>query len=408
MYRLLQQKNRALREGAVQFVRDLIETPSPTLSEGRVAALVENKAQELGYDRVLRDDAGNVVAILHGRDAGPNVLLNAHMDTVEAERGQWQHPPLRAREHNGSLYGLGASDCKSGISAALFAGHLLKRALLPLKGNLVVAATVAEGNGRSVGIHAMLDETLPGLRIEPDYVLLAEPTELGLYYGHDGWVEFEVPVEGASLSEVRETASQIHGHLQSEARWAAGTGGVEEMRLGGIDFQSQGRQGRARIRMDRRLAASDRLNRCVRGLKRDVGAAGQSAGSVAIEVDVCEEQQTLYTGRTLKVKNVTNAWTTDPFSPVVEKSRQALAAAGSEARPGKWELNRLRMGTAGSVLTREYGVPTVGYGPGSEQAAHARDEWVEIERIPGAVYGLSVIVHKLIGMPVFGWSDIEM
>ncbi len=66
------------------------------------------------------------------------------------------------------------------------------------------------------------------------------------------------------------------------------------------------------------------------------------------------------------------------------------------------------MGTAGSVLTRDFKVPTMGYGPGHEELAHADNESVEIGKIHEAVYGTASIVHSLIGVPVCGWTSDEI
>jgi acetylornithine deacetylase/succinyl-diaminopimelate desuccinylase-like protein len=108
------------------------------------------------------------------------------------------------------------------------------------------------------------------------------------------------------------------------------------------------------------------------------------------------------------VRRVVHAWTTDPFHPLMERARQSLSAAACMARPGKWALDRIGMGTAGSVLTREFHVPTIGYGPGTELMAHAVDESVNIEKVSEAVYGTAAIVHGLIGIPVFGWTADEI
>ena len=117
----------------------------------------------LGYDRVLVDDAGNIVGILFGREQGQTLLLNSHMDTVAAgNEEQWTVPPHAGLLHDGRLYGRGASDCKGGLAAQIYAGCLLKRSLLPMRGNVVVAATVAEENGRSVGVRNLIRSTLPG------------------------------------------------------------------------------------------------------------------------------------------------------------------------------------------------------------------------------------------------------
>jgi acetylornithine deacetylase/succinyl-diaminopimelate desuccinylase-like protein len=66
------------------------------------------------------------------------------------------------------------------------------------------------------------------------------------------------------------------------------------------------------------------------------------------------------------------------------------------------------MGTAGSVLTNEFKIPTIGYGPGCEDQAHARDESVEVEKIRMAAYGTASIAHGLVGIPVCGWTSDEI
>jgi acetylornithine deacetylase/succinyl-diaminopimelate desuccinylase-like protein len=136
--------------------------------------------------------------------------------------------------------------------------------------------------------------------------------------------------------------------------------------------------------------------------------AAQATGTVAVAVAVRQENQRLYTGQTTLVRRVVHAWMTDPFHVLMERARQALSAADCLARPGKWALDRIGMGTAGSVLTRDFQVPTIGYGPGTELMAHALNESVDIGKISEAAYGTAAIVHSLIGIPVFGWTTDEI
>ena len=113
-------------------------------------------------------------------------------------------------------------------------------------------------------------------------------------------------------------------------------------------------------------------------------------------------------GTTTLVRHVTHAWSTDPFDPLMERARGALAAAGCQVRPDKWQLGRLGMGTAGSLLVNDYGVPTVGYGPGHEDQAHAVNEYVELDRLHEAVDGTAAIAHALVGYPVYGWTSDDI
>ena len=104
----------------------------------------------LGYDRVLTDEYGNVVGLLLGRKGQSTVLLSTHMDTAEpGDAAHWQDSPYVGAVRDDVLHGLGASDCKAGLAAQIYAGALLRRALLPLQGNIVVAATVSEEQGEA-------------------------------------------------------------------------------------------------------------------------------------------------------------------------------------------------------------------------------------------------------------------
>ena len=131
--------------------------------------------------------------------------------------------------------------------------------------------------------------------------------------------------------------------------------------------------------------------------------AASAAGAVDVEVSVRERDEILPSGLVVKAKRITQAWTTDPFSPLLSRARQALSAAECEVRPGRWKLARLGMGTAGSLLVNEHGIATIGYGPGHEEQAHREGESVAIAKLVTCCYGTAAIAHSLVGVPVFGW-----
>jgi acetylornithine deacetylase/succinyl-diaminopimelate desuccinylase-like protein len=409
MYRTLRDTNQGLREDVVRFAEELIRTPSLSLGEGRVAELVEAKMKELGYDKVFSDDAGNIVGVLFGRQSSPTVLLNSHMDTVApGQDDPWESNPFSGHVGDNRLFGLGASDCKGGLAAQVYAGALLKRSLLPLRGNLVVAATAAEENGRSVGVRTLLKNTLSELGIKPTYAILGEPTSLGLYYGHDGWLEVDINVQGANPFHVDDAARAIFSDFESDSQFKSVVDQPENVNLQQLRFEEGRGYRRATVGMARRLRPSENPAEVLGQIKHNASLVAQSAGAVAVDVLVRQENQRLYTGQNTVVRHITHAWSTDPFHPLMERARQALSAAGCEVRPGKWELDRLGMGTAGSVMVNEFQLPTIGYGPGDETRAHKSNEYVEIDRMCECVYGTASIVHSLIGVPVFGWTTDEI
>ncbi len=404
MYNLLKSKNDGLKDDLIAFTQKLIRTPSPSLGESEAATLVEQELKRIPCDKVFRDDVGNVIGLMLGREAEPTVLLNCHMDTVPVSHETlWKESPTSGSISEGRIYGLGAADCKGGLAAHVYTAALLKRSLLPLRGNLVIAATVAEENGCSIGVRHLMEKTLPAINLKPTYAILGEPTGLGLYYGHDGWVEMDINVEGNNPFLVDDAANAIFNEYSSRNTDEPGTLSLQRPR-----FRNDAGRRQATIQMNRRLRPAENVGSILTQTKHEANMVAQANGTVAVAVAVRQENQKLYTGQTTLVRRVVQAWMTDPFHVLMERARQALSAADCMARPGKWALDRIGMGTAGSVLTGEFHVPTIGYGPGSELMAHAVDESVSVEKVSEAVYGTAAMVHGLIGIPVFGWTADEI
>jgi acetylornithine deacetylase/succinyl-diaminopimelate desuccinylase-like protein len=409
MYRILSDRNAGLKDDALALARELVMTPSPSLEEGGAADLVEAAMRGRGYDKVFRDECGNVVGVVFGREAEPTVLLNSHMDTVAAEPGKaWAGSPLSGRIQGGRLYGLGAGDCKAGLAAQVFTAMLLRRALLPLRGNLVVAATVAEEMGGSAGVRGLMQHTLPDIGLRPSFAILGEPTGLGLYYGHDGWAELEIRVSSANPFQVRDAADAIVADFASDPAARRPSGGIEGLRVGRPLFDESDGLRRAVIRLGRRLNPAEDVDEVLEQVCRAASQAVGGTGVVAVDVAVRQESRQLYTGCATVVRRIVHAWATDPFHPFLTRARQSLAAAGCDARPGRWRLGRLGMGTAGGVLTGEFGVPAIGYGPGDEAVVHAAGESVEVAKLAEAIYGTAAMVHGLVGVPVFGWTSDDI
>ncbi len=409
MYKLLKEHANYLGKEAARFTSELVRTPSQSLCEIDVAKIVERRMNELGYDKVIVDDFGNVFGIIYGVESGPTVLLNSHMDTVDAdtENSNWDMPPYSGEVEGDRLYGLGSSDCKSGIAVQVYAGYLLKRALLPLRGNLIVAATVSEENGLSLGVQHLLTRTLADMKIKVDYAILGEPTDLGLFYGHDGWAEFKIGLDSPNPNFLHDAAQTVFRNLLSATQAKGLPGFIELMNVREPRFDHE--KGDAYITFNRRLFSDDDTETLTERIKQFSLRDLRERNDLNLDIQIREEAQRLSNGQTVQVRYLSDAWETNPFSPIMDRSRQALASAGCKNQPGKWRLPRLGMGTAGSVLTKRFGIPTIGYGPGREDEAHAPNEYVALGRITEGVLGTAAIVHSLAGIPVFGWtSDLEI
>ena len=409
MYDILKKKNEGLKDQVLEFTQEIVRIPSPSLQEAFLAESVRKQMELLGYERVVRDDFGNVIGVMFGREDGPTMLLCSHMDAVPpGNEDQWDRSPFSGEIEDGKLHGRGASDCKGGLAAQVFAGALLKRSLLPLKGNLVVAATVGEEIGGSVGVRRLVEDTLPELEISPTYAILGEPTDLGLYYGHDGWLELETEIAGLDKSQVTGVARAVFDEYRSSACSDGKSHSREEMAALEPVCKDRNTCYVATIVVDRRLKDPNEVDVMVARMNRQAATLSELAKYLSVKVAVRQETEKMYTGTKATVRRIVPPWETDPFSPLVDRSREALAAAGCRVCPGKWRLAKLGMATAGGLLTRDYDIPTLGYGPGNESVIHAPNEYVETDKVCQAVYGTAAIVHSMIGIPVYGWTSDEI
>jgi acetylornithine deacetylase/succinyl-diaminopimelate desuccinylase-like protein len=415
MYDLLKEHADYLADKAVKFTSELVSTPSPSYFEKNVAELVEKKMKELGYDKVIVDNAGNVFGIIFGIDSEPTLLLNSHMDTVMPDESNqlsrqvgslWEIPPYSGAIENGRLYGVGSADCKSGLAMQIYAGHLLKRSLLPLRGNLIVAATVSEENGLSIGVKHLISNTLAGMKMKVDYIVLGEPTNLGLFYGHDGWAEFRIGLDSPNPNFLHEAADTVFQNLYFQSQVKEIPDGIEMLNVNRPKYDDT--HNAASIFMNRRLFANDNTEELLQRVKKDSFQNVKNESGLNIDIKIREEIQQLSNGKAMQVRYISSAWETDPFSQLMDRARQALVSAGVKSQPGKWRLPQLGMGTAGSVLTKKFNIPTIGYGPGKEENVHIPNEFVEIDNIRKGILGTASIIHNLIGVPVFGWpTDLD-
>lgn len=142
---------------AVQFLQDLIrfDTTNPPGNELPAAQFIADILSREGLDPQVFEPApgrGNVVARLRGDGSAGGLLLMSHLDVVPAEPQEWSHPPFAAQVADGYIWGRGAVDTKQLTAMQLAVLLMLKREGVPLKRDIVFAATADEEMG---GLHGM-------------------------------------------------------------------------------------------------------------------------------------------------------------------------------------------------------------------------------------------------------------
>ena len=231
----------AHRALAIDGLRSLVQTPSVTGDEGALQRQLAVLLQDFGIDVTLReiDDAAleslpgylpsehaftgrpNVVATLPGRGGGKALLLIGHADVVPAGAG-WRHDPWGGAVEDDRVYGRGAADAKGGIWAAALAAAALRATAAPLAGDLIIASAAEEettGNGALA-----LCQT-----VQADGIVVLEPTDGAVCYGHQGVFGLHVDVPGIAAHGARRStenavvrAAEVVLALERlHERWAA-------------------------------------------------------------------------------------------------------------------------------------------------------------------------------------------
>ncbi|MGZ4589745.1 MAG: ArgE/DapE family deacylase, partial [Actinomycetes bacterium] len=150
---------------------------------------------------VDRTEAWGLVGRLPGRGGGRSLLLNGHVDVVPiGDPRAWTRPDAFSGHVDGdTLYGRGACDMKGGLVAALTAVQAVRRAGVPLRGDLLMACVPGEEDG-GLGTYAMLRQ---GWRA--DLCVVPEPTGLDLVTAAAGALTFRLRVPGRATHASRRT-----------------------------------------------------------------------------------------------------------------------------------------------------------------------------------------------------------
>lgn len=132
------------------LLKQLIDISSVSGHETEILSFIENWLIEKHFDFVIRKKdftAGRIT----GSQSKRAMILAGHVDTVvSGNLESWHFLPTNAVCHNGKLYGLGASDMKSGIAANMMVGADFTNGQLPY--DLWIVATGNEeldGQGSS-------------------------------------------------------------------------------------------------------------------------------------------------------------------------------------------------------------------------------------------------------------------
>ena len=149
----------AVRHAAAGLVDEQVEEtvrfaeiPAPPFGEERRARAFLARLAEIGLDSPRLDEEGNALAVLEGPEAGPRLVVAAHLDTVFPEGTD-----VTVERDNGILRGPGIGDNAANLAAVLSIARILRDSGGIARGEILFAGTVGEeGLGNLRGMHRLM------------------------------------------------------------------------------------------------------------------------------------------------------------------------------------------------------------------------------------------------------------
>jgi acetylornithine deacetylase len=345
--------------------------------EAAVACFLREQLSAAGIEVVAQSvEPGreNVIGVLPGRDRSRRVVLEAHMDTVGVEG--MTVAPFEPMIRDGRLYGRGSCDTKGGLAAMLAAVLDLAAAGEPPACDAWLAAVVDEEHAYR-GVLALV-EALAVAGGATAAAIVAEPTSLRIVSATKGVLRFRIRLTGKAahsskpwlgVSAISAAADVVHALDQFHSNLASGqahpllgpaTGSIGLIR-GGVQVNIVAEA--CELDVDRRLLPGEDPEAVLAEYRRVVQAAA-TARSVTASLETLLLDETLETP--LDADVVTTA---------AAVSRQLGLPPDAIGVP---------YGSDASKLSRRAGVPSIVFGPGSIDQAHAAEESVPLAEVDTA------------------------
>ena len=372
------------REDALaNFLKDIVSIPSLSSQEGDVVKFMAEAMKKLGYDEVVIDGMGNLLGRIGD---GPRVIaFDGHCDTVDiGDISLWDKvKPYPAVIKDGKVFGRGTADQKGGVASSIYGIAMLKElGMVPKDLTIWVVASVQEEDCDGLCWQYIIKES----KLRPEVVVSTEPTSLQIYRGHRGRMEIEIETKGVSCHGsapergVSAAYKAARAALAIEALNAAlkpdddnflgkGTVTVSQMKVQGPSQCAVPDE--AMLYLDRRLTWGETKDLAIQQVKDAVLAAGVDA----VEVTMPEYAIPSWTGKDYRQELYFPTWKFPADHPFVKAGVAAHEAVFSAAPVvDKWTFSTNAVAVAG-----RHGIPSIGFGPGDENQAHAPNEITRVD-----------------------------
>ncbi len=363
-----------------QFLRDIIAIKSVSSQEGKVVERIKQEMEKIGYDEIIIDGMGNILGrIGNGKHI---IAMDAHIDTVDVGNpDNWTVDPFIGAMKDGIIYGRGACDMKGAMASLVYGGKIIKDLGLHDDFTLYIVGSVQEEDCDGLCWQYIINE----LKLKPEVVVIAEPTNLGVYRGQRGRMEIEIRVKGISchgsapergdnaiykMAPIILDIEKLNERLTGEPFLGKGTVTISEIRSTSPSLCAVADS--ATIHLDRRLAATETWESAVKEIQ-DL----ESVKKANAEVVVLDYAVPSWKGLTYPTKKYYPTWLLPEDHRVLKVGVRTFEKLFNE----KPLVNRWVFSTNGVAIMGMHGIPCVGFGPGNEIYAHMATEQIPVEHL---------------------------
>ncbi len=314
-------------------------------------------------------DRPNLVVCLPGRDRSRRIVLEAHTDTVST--AGMTISPWEPTIADGKLYGRGACDTKAGLACMMHAVATLAQNGQPPACDVWLAATVDEEFSYR-GVVKLCEN------LQAEAAIVAEPTELRVVVASKGVLRWPIRVLGTAahsskphlgnnaISQMAKLIlhlDQYHDRLAqpSHPLLGCGTANIGVIRGGTqVNFVPD----QCVIEVDRRLLPGQNVEELL--------------GEYQQLIDQLADQDSQFCAELLPPLLIDQPLDTDPDTAVVRLASDILHEMGLDGT-----VCGVPFGSDASKLAA-MGIPSIVFGPGSIDRAHAAVEYVELDQVDQA------------------------
>lgn len=356
-----------------RFLRDMIAIPSESCDERKVVERIKEEMQKVGFDKIDIDNMGNIIGTIgHGKHV---IAMDAHVDTVGiGDKQLWQYDPHKGYEDMEVIIGRGGSDQKGGMASMVYAAKIIKDLNLQDDYTLIITGTLQKQECEGLCWQYMINED----KIQPEFVVITEPTSCNIYRGHRGRMEIKIITHGLSCDgstiESEENAvykrspfldelKELNEKLHSDVFLGKGTLTVSEQLFNSSSRSAM--EDSCTISIDRRLTNGETHEEALEQIRNLPSVKNMKA-----EVSMYDYEKPSYKGVVYPTAAYFEAWVIDEDHPVCETLVNGYKGLfNEEPIVDKWTFS-----TNGVSIMGRYGIPCIGFGPGHEEEAHSPNE----------------------------------